>query len=100
MQQRHHRLTKGRQVKESLNDCPLGPQARWSGRFRKDGALHLPPPGRWRTFDRPRQDLRWLDECLAKDPQILEDAKQARALSGSSTVQAECCEQRERLARR
>lgn len=48
----------------------------------------------------PSKTLRWLDECLAMDPRILEDAKQARALSGSSAVQAECCERRKRLARR
>ena len=44
--------------------------------------------------------LRWLGECLGLQPRIVEDAKQARALSGSSPVQAECCERRERVARR
>ena len=44
--------------------------------------------------------LWWLRECLAPHPQIVEDATQARALSGSSPVQAECCERRDRLARR
>jgi DNA-binding transcriptional ArsR family regulator len=48
----------------------------------------------------PGKTLRWLDKCLAMDPQIAEDAKRAQALSGSSSVQAECCERRERLAQR
>jgi DNA-binding IclR family transcriptional regulator len=44
--------------------------------------------------------LRWLGECLALHPQIVEDAKQARALSRNSRVQEECCEARQRRARR
>ena len=44
--------------------------------------------------------LRWLGECLAPHPRIVEDAKQARGLSTNSRVQAECCERRERVARR
>jgi DNA-binding transcriptional ArsR family regulator len=48
----------------------------------------------------PGKTLRWLRDCLATHPQILADAKEAQALSGCSTVQAECCERRERLARK
>lgn len=44
--------------------------------------------------------LRWLGECLATHPQTAKDAKQARGLSSNSPVQAECCERRERRARR
>lgn len=44
--------------------------------------------------------LRWLGECLALRPQIMEDAKRARGLADSSRVQAECREQRARRARR
>lgn len=44
--------------------------------------------------------LRWLEECLAPHSQMAEDANQAQALSDSSPVQAECCERRQRLARR
>ena len=44
--------------------------------------------------------LRWLGECLALHPQIVEDATQNQALSGRSSVQAECRQRRQRLAMR
>ena len=44
--------------------------------------------------------LRWLGECLALQPQVVEDAAQARVLSGRSSVQAECCQRRQRLGLR
>jgi len=44
--------------------------------------------------------LRWLGECLARHPQVLADAAEARVLSGRSLVQAECCQRRQRLALR
>ena len=43
--------------------------------------------------------LRWLRECLATHPRIVEDAKQARRLSSNSRVQGECCERRDRRRR-
>ena len=44
--------------------------------------------------------LRWVRECLTQQPQIVEDATQAQALSGRSPVQAECRQRRQRLAMR
>ena len=44
--------------------------------------------------------LRWLEDCLAVQPQMVEDARRAGKLCGSSPVQADCGKRRERLARR
>jgi ArsR family transcriptional regulator len=44
--------------------------------------------------------LRWLRECLARHPQIVQDTTQAQALYGHSLVQAECRKRRRLLARR
>jgi hypothetical protein len=39
-----------------------------------------------------RKAIEWEGKSLSANPRIAEDARQARALSDSSTLQAECCE--------
>jgi DNA-binding transcriptional ArsR family regulator len=72
------------------------------------GLVESRKDGRW-VYYRPagkeaplaaREAIEWLGKSLSANPLIAEDARRARALSGRSPAQAECCERRERLARR
>lgn len=67
---------------------------------RKDGRwIYYRPSGKEARIA-VREAIEWVGKSLSANPRIAEDARRARSLSGSSTVQGECREQRQRLPRR
>jgi len=72
------------------------------------GLVESRKDGRWIYYrpslkDAPmavREAIAWVGRSLSANPRIVEDARPARALSGRSPVQRECCERRQRLAGR
>ena len=67
---------------------------------RKDGRWVYYRPAGKEAPTAAREAIEWVGKSLSANPLIADDAQRARALSGSSPAQAECCERRERLARR
>jgi DNA-binding transcriptional ArsR family regulator len=68
------------------------------------GLVESRKDGRW-VYYRPsgkeapmavREAIEWVGKSLSANSRIVEDARRTQALSGSSPVQWECCERRQR----